>query len=314
MNELLGNNYDRLKQQYFCDTDARRAAARISAAKTPVRAGKLGHLLRYHGESRVKKRETWKRDAVDELLHFYGVMEVAALLGLIPKPLPHDLRKMAVEHLSHPAVNKYFVTNYPLVLPQLFLLRALDLLSLTDGSEGASFPEFVQLLQLDAIIHGGDEDIDVFLWFLDGGSRNGYDIDDTIRKFRRAERFFRSLAKQREQMTTADSSVRGCVLFLDFCRELDSFLRSKSISPLLRYESWHLYGYWFSNLQAIVANRVSDMIERAGEWRVEGKAGTREKARSVAELHAVMQRLLSGEYGRLPTRGAKLDRNYPTRV
>jgi hypothetical protein len=70
-------------------------------------------------------------------------MEIAALLGLIPNPLPGDLRNMAIQHLTHPAVNKYFLTNYPLVLPQLFLLRATGFLSLTDSPEGNAFADFV---------------------------------------------------------------------------------------------------------------------------------------------------------------------------
>lgn len=301
MNELLQDNYARLRRQYFVDAKAAVAAKRIGATTTPKKQQKLKWLLRHHDERRIRNRETWERDEIDELLHFYSVMEVAALLELIPSPLPTDLRRMALRHLSQPAVNKYYVMNYPLVLPQLFLLRAAGFMNLTDGSEGASFPAFVRLLQLDATIHGGDEDVDIFLWFLDGGAIEGFDIEDTIRKFKSAKKFFRSLTKRRKHMTIADSSVRGCVLFLNFCREIDSFLSSGDISPLLRFESWHLYDYWFSNLQAMVGDRISDMIDTAGGWTAKrDTASKRQKEKRVAELRGILRRLLSGDYGRLP--------------
>ena len=246
MTELLQNNYARLKRQYFDESTAPRAARRIEAAVTVAKREALSHLLRYHEEERIGDRETWKRDEVDELLHFYSVMEIAALLRLIPIPVPTALRDMALIHLRNPAVNKYFLTNYPLVLPQLFLLRVVGLVRIHEASSESSFSEFVQLLQLDSMIHGGDEDVDTFLWFLDGGEVEDSDIDTTLKKFKSAKKFLRSLTKRRRKMTVGDYSVRGCVIFLDFCAELDSFL-SSTVSPLLRYEGWHLYGYWFNN-------------------------------------------------------------------
>jgi predicted RNA-binding protein with RPS1 domain len=301
MSNLLQNNYLRLKRQYFDEDTGQRAAKRIDNANTPQKQKNLTFLLRHHDEQEISDPETWDRDEVDQLLHFYSIMEIAALLGLIPDPLPEDLRSMALRHLRQPAVNKYFVTNYPLLLPQLFLLRAAALLDLKEVSRGEFFSEFIQLLQLDAMMHGGDEDVDNFLWMLDGGLIGKYDIDDAIESFKTPTIFVRCLTKVRKSMTGCDSAMRGCLLFLNFCRELDSFLSSSDTSPWLRYESWHLYGYWFSQMQFMVGDRINGIIDKMGDWKVcQGPTNLKNKNKYVTELRAVMDRLLSGAYGQLP--------------
>jgi predicted RNA-binding protein with RPS1 domain len=309
MSDLARNNYARLKRQYLDLDTACRAARRIDNTNTLKKQKSLSFLLRHHDEQeKIKNGETWDRDEVDQLLHFYSIMEIAALLGLIPDPLPDDLRSMALRHLRQPAVNKYFVTNYPLVLPQLFLLRVTALLDLKEDSGSGSFSEFIQLLTLDGMIHGGDEDVDNFLWMLDGGSVGRYDIDDIVKTFKTPATFVGCLTKVRKHMTGCDSAVRGCFLFISFCRELDTFLDSTDVSPMLRYESWHLYGYWFSQLQFMVGDRITDIIDKIGDWEIRQDRTSRgDKKRFVTELRAVMNRLLSGVYGQLPgISGAKL--------
>jgi predicted RNA-binding protein with RPS1 domain len=310
MSDLLQNNYLRLKRQYFDEDTGRRAAKRIDNANTPQKQKNLTFLLRHHDEQEISRPETWDRDEVDQLIHFYSIMEIAALLGLIPDPLPEDLRSMALRHLRQPAVNKYFVTNYPLLLPQLFLLRVAALLDLKEVSGSGFFSEFIQLLQLDGMVHGGDEDVDNFLWMLDGGSVDEYDIDDAIESFKTSTTFVRRLTKVRKFMTGCDSATRGCLLFLNFCRELDSFLSSNNISPWLRYESWHLYGYWFSQMQFMVGDRINGIIDKIGDWTVrQDSTSQRNKKKYVTELRAVMDRLLSGVYGQLPVLWADKDAN-----
>ena len=152
------------------------------------------------------------------------------------------------------------------------------------------------------MIHGGDEDVDNFLWMLDGGSVGKYDIDDTIKRFRSPKAFVDSLIKVRKFMTGCDSAVRGCLIFLNFCQQLDAFLSSSNISPLVRYESWHLYGYWFSQLQFMVGDRIMDIIDKIGVWGVrQDSTGRGNKKTYVIELRATINRLLSGIYGQLPT-------------
>jgi hypothetical protein len=230
-------------------------------------------------------------------------MEVAALLDVIPNPLPEELQQMAVRHLRRPAVNSYFVSNYPLVLPQLFLLRVGGYARLKATSGESTFSQFLQLLQVDSMIHGGDEDVDTLLWFLDGGCIGGYDIDDTLDAVKNAKACFRRLNIRPSKMTACDSSLHGLVTFLDFCRELDAFLCAPSLPPLLRYEAWHLYGYWFGNLSAMVGEQLNAVIERVANWNTgRGTENKRDKKAAVRQLQEIIERLVSGEYGQLPKR------------
>jgi hypothetical protein len=305
MTDLSEINYRNLKRQFFDLSGAKAAARRIESATIARKARDLKFLLRHHDEEEegIADGETWKRDEVDELMHFYSVMEIAALLNVIPDPLPEGLLKIAVRHLRQPAVNNYFVSNYPLVLPQLFLLRVAGYASLKANADDTTFPLFVQLLQLDSMIHGGDENVDTLLWFLDGGSIEDYDIDDTIEALKHPQTFFRILNTPPDEMTARDSSVHGLVTFLDFCRELDAFLTTPSMPPLLRYETWHLYGYWFGNLSAVVGSHMNSVIERVANWKaVSGPNNRKDKKEAVKELQNAIERLVSGEHGRLPIR------------
>jgi hypothetical protein len=306
MTDLRAVNYRNLKRQFFDSADAKKAAHRIDSATTAAKSRALNVLLRHHDEERVSDADTWKRDEFDELLHFYSVMEIASLLDLIPRTLPEELQKMASRHLRHPAVNRYFVSNYPLVLPQLFALRVGGYMTVRYPNDGSTVPEgtfplFLQLLQLDSIIHGGDEDVDTLLWFLDGGSTDGYDIDDTLDALKSANTFFRRLSIEPDQMTARDSSLQGLVTFLDFCQELDSFLRTRDLPDLFRYEAWHLYGYWFGNLGSMMGDHLNTAIERVTHWRTESRIGDQQdKKEAVSQLRGAVGRLLSGDYGRLP--------------
>ena len=268
MNDLREINYRNLKA-LFDLSDARKAARRIDSATTVKKARDLGFLLRHHDEQGITDRETWQRDQFDELIHYYSIMEIAALIDLIPNPLPEDLQQSAMRHLREPSVNQYFVSNYPLVLPQLFELRVCGFSQLKASSAVSLVPLFLQLLQLDSMIHGGDEDVDTLLWFLDGGSIDGYDIDDTLDALKDAGKFFKRLRVEPDKMTMRDSSLQGLVTFLDFCRELDAFLRISHLPPLLRYEAWHLYGYWFGNLSTMVGDHLEIAVTRVASWKIE---------------------------------------------
>ena len=62
-------------------------------------------------------------------------MEIAALLSLIPDPLPEDLLHHGSASSSPTHHKSILFTNYPLVLPQLFLLRVTALLDLKEALE-----------------------------------------------------------------------------------------------------------------------------------------------------------------------------------
>jgi hypothetical protein len=308
MSDLREANYHSLIRQFFDESGAKKAARRIDGATTARKRLALTHLLRHHDDEDygVTDEETWKRDDVDELLHFYSIMEIASLLDLIPSELPSEFRKASSRRLGHPAVSQYFVSSYALVLPQLFLLRLGGYVSMRLPSDTQLFPEwtfplFLQLLHLDSMIHGGDENVDTILWFLDGGSLDDYDIDDTISALTSAKTFLRCLSADPEDMTPQDSSIQGLVTFLDFCTELDSFLGHPGLPELLRYEAWHLYGYWFGHLRSTMGEYLNAVVDRLATWKVQqGVSSAREKKIAVAKMRRAVERLLSGDYGRLP--------------
>jgi len=109
----------------------------------------LEWLLRHHRSAKVVGRDTWLRDSFDELLSMYSLVEIACLIRRVPHPLPEEFAGVAREHLNIPAVQAYYETHYPLLLPTSFRLR-LDGTHALSEEKPATESVFVAFLNLNA--------------------------------------------------------------------------------------------------------------------------------------------------------------------
>src|SRR5437879_3312197 len=84
----------------------------------------LAELLRNHRDEPIEDDdEISMRDAFDDLLAFYSCVEIAALAGLVPEPLPRPFRHDVANTLCNRHVRSYYRTHYPLLLPDMLLAR-----------------------------------------------------------------------------------------------------------------------------------------------------------------------------------------------
>lgn len=288
MDTLLAN-LQQMTHRYFDSTTAVEAA-RILDTRDDA---SLADLLESHWVKSPSPGDIEARDAFDELIAYYAMLEVAAIAGCLPDPLPPDIADVARRRLTRPAVHRYFSKLYPLALPQLFVRRLEG-----NGLHGQpAYPLLASFLQVSAARR--TDDIDMFLWFLDDGWEGDTGLPQLVALFGNAGRLAKELTAERS--TPLRQGARGLLAFLRFARELDGLLASTESYPLLQSAFWHVHGYWFQQLGLQLAGVLASTIE---SYRHQvGEGSTEEERILVARTHADMnaahrclQRLCSGFY------------------
>lgn len=285
---------------------------------------RLAWVLRDHADAPIKTREEVEvRDAVDFLLGFYGLAEVASIAEFIPPELPAEFRETAARHLSQPDLVRYYREHYPLLLPHLFRLRL-------DGEWGGRATDqggfsFVERDKIDGWIverdmdddpansapllfsrfldltteRQNDRDVDTFLWFLDDGISGGYAWVDMLPYLSKPDEFAERVTRTGEERTPLDRALAGLSKFIVFCSDLEGLLEECDGFPLLQSAMWHHHSYWFDHMREKVwseLNRTLEAIYGWGEYAddpAQFRAGLEE---SFAETRRRLQRLMDGRY------------------
>jgi hypothetical protein len=244
----------------------------------------LDRLLRHHHEKSITNEETWLRDDFDYLLSFYSILEIAALLGLITiKETPFFERIRQI--LEFRPIRRYYERHYRLLLPQLFLRRLTGSGIPNENLNDQTIALFYEFLPLVKIIEE-DKDVEVFLWFMDGGEREGFDYEDTIRSFKEVKVFAQCLCSVRKK-TPLDASVQGFAKFIRFCIDFDYLLNSARNHPKFQAEAFFFHSYWFMQC----SKKLGRKLER-GIHTIDDTGGNLRE-----EALPALKRLLSGEYG-----------------
>lgn len=312
MDLLRDSNLAQLTRR-FLDTTIAADGARIIDA-TPEKD--LAIVLRSHWLHPPTSINVRKREAVDWLIAYYSVLEVASIAGCVPQTMPNELHRVAVRRLSRPNVVRYYTRYYPLLLPQLFLKRLQN-----DGAVESvdAYPEFVRFLHL---AQRNDDALETFFWLLDDKTVNGYNLRDVLAAFADTKRLLKVLTSSREKTHPLDRAVRGLLSFLQFSRELDALLQSCHSKPVLQSAFWHYHGYWFQQLGPQVAGIISAVIEGYRDSVGSGRT-TLEKKRIQAthadmdQAQRSMHRLTSAIYSAILDRrmlGDGIDDQRPTQL
>jgi predicted RNA-binding protein with RPS1 domain len=297
-------NLSQLHKHYFEDTQATQAAEFLDMTSET----NLAHVLESHWLAEPSPTAIDQRSAIDDLLAFYAMLEVAFVAGCIRSPLPANIVEPAKRNLSRPSLARYYTHYYPLSLVQLFALR-LDGLALYAAQEPA-YEAFVQFLHVTERCSG--EPVTSFLWLLDGGETgDGFVIKDLIKLVASGEELVRSLVTIPARQTGLDRSARGLLLFIKFCREMDRILGGVNGNPLLQSAFWHYHAYWFRQLGVQVAGVLETVTETYRGF-IEDPSNPHEEQLVVAthadmdETHRAIRRLVSAIYS------AELDRRLLT--
>jgi hypothetical protein len=260
----------------------------------------LSVLLRDHrGRHITSAREIRQRDSFDYLLAFYSILEIASLIGFVPDPIPQAAAKQFLRDLKTPAVRRYYEKHYVLLLPRLTRLRLEGKSSLAEAhSNVQTYGLFQSFLSFESQARD-DEDVEMFLWFLDDGYSDGYGLVDALKCLRNRNRFVKRMLRPRGKQDDLDKGLRGFGKVIAYCVDFDELLQRCQGWPLFQSALWHYYAYWFDLLNESVGSSLHAAISNINSW---APSQTREANRLMHQymqrVTASVDRLLSGDYGR----------------
>jgi hypothetical protein len=289
-----------LRRRYFDDTSAPRGQGLLDEYRSDEGYEDLAYLLRHHDEDTVEEDETWDRDAIDDLIGYYSILEVASIAGAIPD-LPRADAALASENLGDLIVRVYYEEHYPLTLPGLFRQRLRGAQMIRENGQDC-LRWFYRFLAIDQQVDQ-NSDVDDFLWLIDGGTLSDhsgdYDIDDLFAVLADETDFRERMHLGRRSRTRLDDSLHGLRIFIVFGLEFDSLLKACRGLPLLRAAFWHHHSYWFGQLDWFFGRKLPKALDRITRWSGRAKAPEMRHLidREVHEAQRAFERLSSGRYG-----------------
>ncbi|MFN8547192.1 MAG: hypothetical protein U0527_04275 [Candidatus Eisenbacteria bacterium] len=295
MNATLALNLSDLVRHYHTRTSANTAAELLDSWIESGKDAQLGRLLRDHRTDEVdSSAELERREAVDQLLGFYGLVEVAIVAGYVPWPLPQELGDRAKRQLTHPALIKYYREFYPLELPAMLEARLAGWrgprLRLTKRVEAL----FLRFLDVSTAIEANDA-VDSFLWFLEDGYYGGYGLPDCHKALRSIESYLGHVRVPPTDRDPLDWAVAGVGEYLEFCRELDRLLIESAELPHLQRAMWCHHAYWFQSVAHSLEDELRIVHGLVGRWIRPAKRADVESTRGL-RADPALRRLVRGCY------------------
>lgn len=318
MNRKSDNLAD-LRQRFYAGTAAAEALAVVRADISGDGEWDLEELLRDHHTDAVEDEdEVAMRDAFDDLLAFYGCIEIASLIGFIPARLPTNIRSEVIAVLGHPDVRRYYRKFYPLLLPDLLLARVAGITAHKINRDAETIPLFFEFLQINGVLED-DPAVDMFLWFLDDGYHDGYDWITTIGIMKKPAKLVRAFLRSRPKKNPSELAIDGFQKFLVFCIALEDLLkRAQKVEPL-QAAMWHYHAYWFKTMRGHVRNELERALIQFKSWlqspaakslsKEEALSLRKEAEASLHQLRAVVRRLTGRAYGGKLTNARRRIRN-----
>lgn len=210
----------------------------------------LNWMLRDHRKNGVYElNEIEYRDAVDSLLQYYALLVVGIVLRVLPKKLPKPIEHEILTILNDSSVKKYYEEYYPLLLPS-FLLTCVQYncfpRSLVNTSD-----HFNDLLLLNALL---DDDVEVFLWFLDNGTIDGYGMAELQKVLNRKNKVEEIIERRKDKEDYIEVAFWGFLKFTVYMERYAKLLKSCR-NEFIRSILWHYQGYWFGKMSKQMQNK-----------------------------------------------------------
>jgi hypothetical protein len=302
--ELGAANFEDLHELYFTRTGAPDAMLEFNRIRNGASRRRLHSLLRHHACRAVRDQSELRlRDAFDDLLSYYGLLEIACSLGYVAFPNEEVLSK-ATRVLQDEDVRTFYEEHYPILLPQLFLRRASGLRSYVVPVEQVSIMGLHRFLDLNATLEDSIEAA-AFMGMLDdyvlGDEQRPYDFEDLLDVVARPILFVQRMSRPEQERDDLDRALHGFRIFIRFCAGLDALLQELESSPVQQSLLWHHHAYWFECIRYKAGSRLHAALDSLDAWDDSPFTGhERELAEPVAyagSMHEVIGRLTSGRYG-----------------
>jgi len=313
--EMLRANFEQLRQRYYDGTHAPWAAELLEdfsiyqSAEERFRYRGLPDLVTILEEGEGRKSQP--RKAIDDLLDYYSIIEIAALAGGMPERLPPRFEKSALAALSNWDLYNY-CERHSRFLPLLLKawLSGTSQFSSEQGSYRESMHAFSAFLDINAVLEN-DPEVEMFLRYLSGEEWGGYDLNDLVSLTRRPAELMSRLTKSpdEEGSNGLDIGLHGFRSFLIFAHRLDSLLRSCSDDLILRSAFWHFHSKVFYHLAQEIRTCMERVLNNLGAWTETAKAAVilgepsfgpspEESLESLEEFRWTIWRLTSDLYER----------------
>ena len=260
-------NLQDLLAAYYEGTRAAKVALHLRGEIVHRRETPLAMLLRDYRERDVtSSREIELRAGVDDLLICCDVLEIATLAGYIAPPVGGaEFWDELTVILENPQVRDYYVTFYPMKLPQLLAHRLRRRHTQVEKDGSALAPSIVEFLALDqrfmATLNDG-----FLLRMLDSFEIDGYWFSDIVSIVADPGDFIRRLLLPPEEQEVPDKVVHELSTFLQFCFDLQQLLRRLEYVPLLQSEVWSHYGYWFGIIGEELNEQLGVALDQFLRW------------------------------------------------
>jgi hypothetical protein len=230
-----------LTRDYFSRTSARGAHRIIRRER---RKQNLSHFLRHHDDGEIEDDETRDRDAIDNLLSYYGLLEVACAGALLEARFPAQFVDTAMDVLSDPAVRRYSEKHYPVTLPGAFRQRLESGAGPRDDATAQAEPLMFRFLDFNLIVEQ-DDDVDAFLWFREAGTYDDHNMDTVYATLADPRKLVRLFYKSPRRTDWTLRAIIGLQKFLEFSQGLAALLEEARVCPNLREAFYEQHAYWY---------------------------------------------------------------------
>jgi hypothetical protein len=213
--------------------------------------------------------------ALRRLFEFYGLLELAALAGVIGSDLPDGFRRQALHHLQYLEMHdeaQEFWGDFRSGLMSRFRVRIETGVGVVEEAAEASFSQF---LAMNMLIEN-DPDADAFWEALQIERGSGPRFIDILRD---EETFIRAYASHRTQ---AERQLHGLMKILDFSEEFEAFWHDQAGTPVFQEASLQYHRKWYQHRE--LEYLAQQLLDRFVTWNGDGAREARECLRCVAAL------------------------------
>lgn len=225
----------------------------------------LRHWLRHHADEGVDDpKEIDFRENVDDLLEFFGLLEIGLHIGYLDESTAPAYWPEVVDVLNRPSVKTYYEMHYPLELPKLLRKR----LTHERRYRRVAAPPNL-FIEFQTVINRLNRDPDLwrFLSFMDSFYFGDLAFDDVLEALEDPAVVAQYMLDRRPG--PMGEALRGFDKMLAFIIAFDEItIRARNWAT---FESrlWHFSGYWFRQMRRNFGGDLRKSIKVIAAWQHE---------------------------------------------
>ena len=244
-------NLEVLHKQFFVKGKAGKGYRGLLPMIRKRQTRELKVLLRDHREKEITLASEIKfRDNVDYLLEYVSVLYIGRLAGYLPGDLPARMTSELITILENEQMREFYNKFYKQAIPGFFLKSIKSVKPLKkDNMDREMDILFERFLILNNTI-AKDDDTDQFLWFLDDGYTDDYDIQDLIGLLKNKKQLHDAIKDDDEDIL--ESSLQGYIKYLNYLDQYSDLLQAASKFPEFAAALYLYQEYWFAKIKRLM--------------------------------------------------------------